>query len=340
MSNRTRDIIVGMTAIAGIAGVGFLMFLFGYIPKFLEPGYTVKVHFVQAGGLNSASRVILDGLDIGRLTKLDLQQPPKRGIVMTALIREEFNIPKDVKVTVASKLLGGSPVLAFYTKDLTDEQITHILPKDGTAYLEGQLSSMLAEVTEKLQGYLDPAINNLSKVAEDFASLSRQWTQVGANIAQMTEPRTLDDVDAGKAAANLNTLLVRADKRMAELKSTIDNINKFVGDDQLKADIKNLVKQTTTTAQAWEKTATQTQERTAAVTKKLYSVADDMSAAIQSAQKLLDTAATGKGTVGKLLNDAALYQNLNDAVNRLNGTLDEARLLIQKIKAEGVNVNL
>lgn len=340
MKNRTRDIIVGLTAIAGVVGVASLMFLFGYIPKFLEPGYIVKVHFAQAGGLNSASRVIMDGVDIGRLVKLDLQQPPKRGVVMTAQIRSEFNIPKDVRVTVASKLLGGSPALAFYTDKLTNEQMTQYLPKDGSGKLDGELTSMLAEITEKLQKYLDPAIANLTKVSNDFTELSKQWTQVGQNIAQLTEPRTLDDVQAGKVASNLTTLLARADKRMAELKTTIDNINKFVGDDQLKADIKHLVIQTTTTAEAWQKTATQTQKHAAAVTKRLYAVADDMSAAIQSAKKMLDTAATGNGTVGRLLNDADLYKNLNDAANRLNSTLDEARLLIQKIKAEGVNVNL
>lgn len=340
MSNRTRDIIVGLTALAGVVGIAGLMFLFGYIPGFLEPGYIVKVHFAQAGGLNSSSRVILDGVDIGRLTKLQLQAPPNRGVLMTTQIRSEYNIPKDVKVTVASKILGGSPTLAFYTDKLTDQQVTEFLPKDGSAMLDGELVSVMAEITDKLQKYMDPAIAKLTQVADDFSSLSKQWTQVGTNIADLTAPRSPADVEAGKANANLTTLLTRADERMAELKTTIDNINQFVGDDKLKTDIQTMLKQTTATAAAWEKTASQTQERAAEVSKRLYAVADDLSATIQSTKALIDNANKGQGTVGKLLNDPGLYTNLNETVTRLNTTLDEIRLLVQKIKAEGINVKL
>jgi len=340
MSHRTRDIFVGLTAIGGVAGVAMLMFIFGYIPKFLEPGYIVKINFIQAGGLNSSSRVILDGVDIGRLTDIDLPTPPNRGVVMTAQIRNKYNVPQDVHVTIAGKILGGSPALSFTTDKLTDQQMTVFLPKDGSGKLNGELTNMLADVTKTLQTYMDPAITKLTQVTQDFSILSKQWTQVGININQLTAPRTLADVDQGKAPANINTLMARADERMAELKTTIDHINSLIGDQKLKTDIQKMVQQTTDTAAAWEQTAIKTQERADLISKKIFSVADDLSAAIRSAKLTLDKASQGDGTVGKLLNDAQLYNNLNDAVNRLNATLDEAKLLIQKIKAEGVNVHL
>lgn len=340
MHNRTRDIFVGLTAIAGVIGVAGLMFLFGYIPKFLEPGYIIHIQFAEAGGLNSSSRVILDGVDVGRLIKLDLQKPPKRGVIMTAQIRSQYNIPKTVRVTVASKILGGSPALAFYTNTLTDEQLSEYLAKDGSAILDGKVEGMLADVTKKIQNYMDPAISKLTQVADDFSILSKQWTQVGTNIADLTAPRSLDEVKAGEAQANINTMIARADERMAELKTTIEHINKLVGDEQLKNDITAMVKQTTQTAAQWETTAEKTQKRADEVTKKLYAVADDMSATIRASKMLIDKAATGEGTVGKLLNDPKLYTNLNESVLRLNSALDELKLMIQKIKAEGVNINL
>jgi phospholipid/cholesterol/gamma-HCH transport system substrate-binding protein len=284
--------------------------------------------------------VILDGVDIGRLTELNLQIPPKRGVVMTAQIRSNYNIPKDVRVTVASKLLGGSPALAFYTDHLPDEALTDYLAKDGSAQLDGQIQGMLTEVTNKLQTYLEPAMQKLNQVADDFSKLSSQWTTVGDNIANMTEPRTLADVDNGKAQANINTLLARADERMAELKATIDHINNLVGDEKLKTSLTNMIDQTTKTATAWEETAKSTKVTADSLSKKLYAMADDMSATIRSTQMLIDKAATGKGTVSKLLNDPTMYTNLNETVIRLNAALDEIKLLIQKIKAEGVNVNL
>ena len=340
MSNRTRDIIVGLTAIGGILGVAGLMFFFGYIPKILEPGYIINVHFTQAGGLNSSSRVILDGVDIGRITQLNLQAPPDRGVMMVAQIREQYSIPQDVKVVIASKLLGGSPALAFYTDKLTNEQMAQYLPKDGSAKLQGKIQNMLDDVTSKMQQFMDPALEKLTQVADDFSKLSKQWEQVGANISELTAPRTTEQVDQGKAAANINTLLARADHRMAELKTAINNINSIIGDKQLKADIKGMVRQATQTAKAMEQTATTAQQQAEKITKKLFAVADDLSATITSAKKTLDLTRDGNGTVSKLLNDPKLYNNLNDAVSRLNKALDEATLLLQKVKAEGVNINL
>jgi hypothetical protein len=55
-------------------------------------------------------------------------------------------------------------------------------------------------------------------------------------------------------------------------------------------------------------------------------------------QKLADKARKGDGTVGKLLNDPALYQNFNDAAERIQKAVDEMKLLIEKWKAEGVPV--
>lgn len=340
MSNRTRDIIVGLTAIGGILGVAALMFFFGYIPKILEPGYIVKIHFAQAGGLNASSRVILDGVDIGRITQLNLQAPPHRGVIMVAQIREQYNIPKEVEVTIASKLLGGSPALGFYTDKLSNEQMTQYLLKDGSAKLDGELQNMLDDLTAKMQQYMEPALAKLTQVADDFSRLSKQWEQVGANISELTAPRTPQQVDQGKAAANINTLIARADQRMAELKTAIDNINSIIGDKQLKADIQGMVNQATQTAKAIQQTATTAQQQAVKITQKIFAVADDLSATITSAKKTIDLAREGNGTVGKLLNDAKLYNNLNDAVGRLNKALDEATLLLQKVKAEGVNINL
>ena len=55
-------------------------------------------------------------------------------------------------------------------------------------------------------------------------------------------------------------------------------------------------------------------------------------------QKLAAKASDGKGAMGKLLNDPALYDNLNDTAERIGQTADELKLLIEKWKAEGLPV--
>ena len=67
-------------------------------------------------------------------------------------------------------------------------------------------------------------------------------------------------------------------------------------------------------------------------------MADDLSKSIEQANKLLAAANSGKGTVGKLVYDPALYENLDDSAKRLQLMIDEARLLIEKWKKEGLPI--
>ena len=51
-------------------------------------------------------------------------------------------------------------------------------------------------------------------------------------------------------------------------------------------------------------------------------------------------ARTGDGTVGKLMKDPQLYDGLADAAKRLDEALAKVNLLLDKIRAEGLNVEL
>ena len=53
---------------------------------------------------------------------------------------------------------------------------------------------------------------------------------------------------------------------------------------------------------------------------------------------LTSRAASGGGTLGRLLNDPALYEDLDDAARRLADTLETLEILIEAVKAQGVKV--
>lgn len=73
-----------------------------------------------------------------------------------------------------------------------------------------------------------------------------------------------------------------------------------------------------------------------ALRSRYVALADDLAGAVGSLRAFADSARTG--TVGKLVKDPALYDNLNDATERLQKALDDLRLLVQKWKAEGLPV--
>lgn len=214
---------------------------------------------------------------------------------------------------------------------------------DGTAVVTGRAAGMFEDVATSLKDVLEGPSATLNRVADDFNALSREWTMVGSNIRRLTNPDvTPEQVDAGEEVANLATVMARADKRMAELEQVLGGIDEYVNDDELRDDIK------TTVANAREMTGKvmQTVESLRgdisggvdALKKSYVALADDLSKAVASTQKLVDQMSEGEGTVGKMVNDPKLYDNLNDAAERLNVALDEIRLLVEKWKKEGLPV--
>ena len=94
MTERSRNVAVGLTAIAGLAGVCVLFLLFGYVPAWLEDGYDLRVRLTTASGLTEGSRVKLSGIDIGRVVGVSLEPPPQKGVIVTTLIHKGWSCPR------------------------------------------------------------------------------------------------------------------------------------------------------------------------------------------------------------------------------------------------------
>ncbi|HEX7009264.1 MAG TPA: MlaD family protein [Phycisphaeraceae bacterium] len=323
MEERTRNIVVGITTLAGLAGLLALLLLFGYLPAWFKEGYHVTVELPQAGGLNTSNRVYLSGIDIGEVESVSLRPPPQKGVIAVARIRSDVRIPQNARVVVeSSSLLGGSAIVAFQV-DGVDGQVEQYLPTDGSAVVQGQVPSLM-------------------DLGDTIQQLSQEWKQVGQHLNRLLEPRSPDAVDTGQTAANLSTVLQRVDARMAEMKEVIAGIQAYTNDEQLRQDIRaaaagsrQLIDELSTSAQELRQTLGQSVQ---SLRDRYVALADDLSHTAATIQRLVAAAEQPDGTLGKMINDPSLYNNLNDTFQRMQQAIDEMRLLIQKWKAEGVPI--
>lgn len=348
MTERSRNIAVGLTTVVGFVGLVFLLVLFGSVPAMLEKGYVIKVELEAASGLNPGSRVRLLGKDIGRVSQVELYTAPGKGlkVMVTTQIRHGILIPKAVRVKADAPLLGGSPALAFEMQpNALPDDLNSFLPTDGSAIIQGQSLTLVSQFAGELKAAIREPTERFNEVAADFHKLSQAWTEVGKNITDLTASRSTADVDAGKAAPNLATVLVRTDQRLKEMQKTIDAINAWVADEELHRNVlevsrnaRKITERVDGSLDKADRLIDDTRTNIDALAKRYLAVADDMSGTIRSMQKTLDQAREGKGTVGQLLQDPALYNNLNDSAQRLKAVLDELRLLIEKWKKEGLPV--
>ncbi|MBI1337611.1 MAG: MCE family protein [Phycisphaera sp.] len=340
MTDRSKNIAVGITAILGALGLGTLMILFGAIPSWMSKGYTVQVNLDTAGGLTQGSRVKLSGIDVGRIESVELLTGPPGGVKINAYIREEVRLPEGLHVRVEQGLLGGTPALGFEPPTMAPDQSVTYLPTDGSATVKGESYSFMSAFAGELQGALAEPTRQFTRMSDNFERMATEWAKVGSNLAQLTEVRNPDDVDKGEAKANLATVLTRADQRLADMKATLEGMKGLFGDEKFRQDIKDAAANAKVMTEKVGNLATSADEKLDKLVQRYVAVADDLSGAITSMKQTIDLAKNGDGTIGKLLNDATLYNNLNDASARLRKALDEFRQLLDKIKSEGLPVKM
>jgi phospholipid/cholesterol/gamma-HCH transport system substrate-binding protein len=348
MNERTQNIAVGATTLAGLVGFAAILMLFGYAPRIAEEGYQVRVRMADAAGLSEGSRVLLSGIQVGRINSVAFDTDPARpgGVVAVLLINKGAAVPRGVRARTTATLLGGSASLELSSPPAAPGVPLAYLATDGHEVIEGESSTLASDIQGSLQrveSKFEQVSADLTRIAtklsadvddaaHSFHDLSAQWTEVGRNVRGLTDPRTPEDVDKGQAAGNLSSLVARADARVRELHSVLDGVNQWVHDPELRDN----VHKTAANAAGFTQQAQQTAAQIGALATKYLAVADDLSAAVASLRQTLDQVNRGQGTVGKLLKDPGLYDNLNDSAVRLGQSIDELKKLLEKARTEGL----
>lgn len=335
MNESQRNIIVGLTAFAALVGLAGLLVLFGYVPSYMKTGYEVRVMLNHAGGLHADSGVTLSGISIGQVTSVQLT-PDRSGVIVTALIEPEYRIPAGASVRVSAPVFGGGATIDFAARKPDPQAADEVayLPTDGSAVVDGKVISSYAQ---------------LERLSEKIEQVALEWSGVGTRVKELIAPRDPAQVDAGDIDANLSTVLVRVDSRLSEIEDIVEGIRRYTDDQQMYEDVRQTVSNSRqvaervtghveTVAQRVDQVSETMNEAVTTLRNRYVAAANDLTKAVDSTRKLIDKVRDGKGTAGKLVNDPALYDNLDDAGKRLQKAIDELRLLAEKWKAEGVPI--
>lgn len=345
---RKSNIIVGLTALGGLIGFMVLLMVFGYAPSFLRSQYAVTVYLDNVAGLHENSRVTLWGHEIGQVSEVGFSEPgePNRAYVKL-MIDKAFDVPSDADVRVETPLFGGGPVVALVGSSIESP----VLVKDGKAVL----------TSSKV---VDPLMQ-LEIVSEDIAELKDTWVGVGDNINALFGGE-------GEGTPSLPRVVMGLEERLDELKRVFAGAEEWLGDEQLREDVIQTAKNARELSDSLEQTVTSLEERylkladaaearletvdktleTATQTidgvaasigeieKNYVALADDAAKVVSVIDKLVARADTKDSTIGMLLSDPQLYHNLSDSAERIKLMTDEARLLIEKWKAEGLPIRV
>lgn len=330
MAENHQKTIVGVFALSGLTLLFMLTLLFGGGRTLFERTYEVSVRFADAvDGISTGQPVTLNGKRVGdtKAIKFWDSENLSEGIRVVMAIDDVYRIPSDATVEVTPGLIQfGRPPIRIV---LGEKPSGADLPLDGSGVLSGRVVSMPEQVLPpKVQGQVE-------RVMDEVADLAAALKPVARNLDELLESRPLSAVDQKEMTANFATIVERFDV-------TLQNFNTILADPEnvqnLKVTLENARQMSQSGAEAmadFREFSAQSKVVAADVSKlmrQLTETSDNLSAVLIKIETTVASLNSPKGTIGSLLNDNRLYEELLLSARRLTNTLDDMREVLDIAK--------
>jgi len=290
------------TKIGALAAVSIALLILGF--NFLK-GQTLFEHkkqffavFANVNGLAKSNPVKINGFQIGKVGDLKERDKSLSAIIVPISLNKEVDIPNNS--------------VAFVDKDLLGTTSLVIRMGNGNQYLKDGDTLASADnpgLLDNVQAQIAPAVGKLNSAIQSLEVLIN-------NVNSVLDPNTknnLQSVIANSAAAtaSLRNLLSTQTGALAQslnnMQAFTDNLNK--NNAGINQTVENLKTATGKLAQADIDQAIKNLEN---ATKNL----NDFTAKVNSKE----------GSLGMMLNDKSLYNNIENTVRSLNILLDDLRV--------------
>lgn len=293
---------VGITVILSVIillwGIAFLKDL-----KFGLETNDLVVYFSDVNGLKEGDPVSVNGVTKGKITKIELA--PGDSVRVDFSLSTEVTLKKDYDVSVAMiELMSGKQV-----------------------YIKPGSSKELADITKPLVG----------AKTNDIVGLIGTMNDIGTDVKKIT---------------------LKLDTAMTKMMVTVDHVNSIVGDDGLKSNIKGAASNFNVASRNLNLMLAETRNSLNSLAGKLNNIAlnvdntvtetkPELKETMQDVRTLtarLDTLTINlnslvmdtkdsNSTVGRLLTEDEMYDNINNALLGINK-------LVRKIEKDGIRLRL
>ena len=286
----TREI---KTAILVLGGVS--LFIYGYTflkgNTFFKDTKTIYGIYDEVEGLISGAKVSINGLSIGKISKIDFL-PNTTKILVTMDIREELDFSKQsTAMLYETGVIGGKAIA-----------IVPLFNSKGAIKNGDTLKTVVKPgFTELINRQIEPLQTKIESMLASADSLFSGVSNVLDNDTQSNLKSTLESLSV--TAKNLNMASMAAIKI---LDSNQKNLNKTFSN--IKYTSENLKSITDSISNAQFSYTIRSFTQTA-----------------ESLNKIVTTIESGKGTAGKLVNDDGLYESLIGASKELESLLSDLK---------------
>ena len=238
-------------------------------------------------GLQNSANVLVRGLAIGRVSDRKLQDD--KGVRVTITINKNIDIPQ-----------GTTAILA--STDLLGTKIIKLVPGPGP----GKLEAGATIAGEKEGGMLDNVSNELTPRLQELKATIAAIDSTLAGIGAILVPIKV-------TAGNLASLTGTLNAQSGDIKGIMDNLNNFTY---------NLKGQNDTIDHMLANFNSVSRQLANAPIQKTVSQLQDAASQLKG---IIEKINTNQGSLGMLINNKDLYNNLNNSLNSIEKLTDDLK---------------
>jgi len=290
--NKSKLFWIGLFVSGGV--VLFLSAIFYLTDDSIDTEYKFSVIFENGMGVHSGSDVKMIGQQIGQVSNVRILDG-RNGVVVELSINDQLGImiPNNSTFQVKASIFGETHV--------------QINPGDGTNYVEtGEL--LTGEIPTEAYD-IDPVVKDLSAFSRQLSStLTDKEVRALQNIINNTDSLVFQTKNSLMISEEVNRIIRNLETFSSELKTMSSNLGEGFQPKITKID-SILVKMENFT------------NKLEPASKGLESFEKSMA----TLQLLIQDMNQGKGSLGKLLKDESLYDNLNEVVDNTNDLINDVK---------------
>lgn len=300
ISNETK--IGALTAIA----VVFLILGFNFLKgkSVLKTGFFLYAKYTDIKKLGASNAVYANGYQIGTVYAAEAANPNLSQIIVELKLNSEYNIPDNSFAIIESNPLG-SPAISINLGNSTS--FLH----SGDTMRTSESSGMFGELTDKLGPVADKVtvtLSSLDSLLKNFNSILD--TSAKGNLHEVFNNLSNLTASLAKSSVNLERMLNEQNGVLGHTLKNVDSFTNTLASNSYR--INSILANVDTTTGKLSRTNFDS------LVAKFNASADKLNAA-------MDKLNSKDNSVGALINDRELYENINSTIRSLNILADDLR---------------
>lgn len=301
ISNETK--VGALTAIA----ITLLILGFNFLKgkTLFKTGNFIYAKYTDTKGIMVSNGVFINGFQVGSVYDIENADASLSAIIVAIKLKGNYNIPSNSVASIKENPLGNASIT--------------ISLGDATSYVKSGDTIL----TSSSAGLLGDVMNKLGPVGDQIKATVSSLDSVLKNINTVFDPATKNNLQ--EVIANINkttaSLVVSSasiqamlNQQTGAITASMNNVNSFT---------KNLADNNEKVTRMISNVERTTENLSKA---DIDGTVAQLKTSIETLNSILAKASSTDGSLGKLLNDKTLYDNLSNTVRSANILMDDLRV--------------